>query len=72
MRDNKVHLGNNIINLYLQIWFLLSKRRKYEVIFLLLLMIIGGLSEIILLGSFIPLIVYICSFHIDKIKNIFN
>ena len=56
MGKNKAHLKNNIINIYLDIWFLLSKKRKFQVISLFILMILGGISEIVLLGSFIPLI----------------
>ena len=60
MPDKKFYIKkNNIIHIFFRIWFLLSNKRKFQVILLFFLMFIGGLSEIILLGSFIPLITFI-------------
>ena len=42
------------INLSLKIWKLLSKKRKFELIFVLILIIIASLAEAISIGAVLP------------------
>ena len=65
MNKGKIYPFLNILNL----WKFLKKEKKYQVIYLLFLMIIQGFSEILSIATLIPFITAITA--PDKIANLF-
>lgn len=70
---------NSSLNLIKRLWFQLKPRRKKQLIGLILLMILSGLSEIISIASFIPFITSLSysrilfeNKYINIISNYFN
>ena len=70
---------NSSLNLIKRLWFQLKPRRKKQLIGLILLMILSGLSEIISIASFIPFITSLSNSrilfenkYINIISNYFN
>ena len=61
---------SNYFNLLIRIWLTLKLKRKFQLVFSFLLMIINALAEALLIASVAGLIEFITNSNLDQTKNI--